>query len=169
MFATLLSTGTQSDTSRHYAAIATAAFAGVTAAAAIYAARQVRIAKAALRAQLSRDLWQKWQDLAPARKAAIRYSPRQLAIRYEYLFSTSSGGYYLLRQIPDFFEELAVLREVRGISLRHIRKMFGSVPVLHWQDWHLAIASIRRLEQGAGYRPDNDASYGSWEHLARKP
>ena len=114
MFATLLSTGTQSDTSRHYAAIATAAFAGVTAAAAIYAARQVRIAKAALRAQLSRDLWQKWQDLAPARKAAIRYSPRQLAIRYEYLFSTSSGGYYLLRQIPDFFEELAVRERFAG-------------------------------------------------------
>lgn len=159
-----------SHSSTHWAAIFTVAFAMITAAAAIYAARQVHIAKRSLLAQTSRDLWAGWQGLSEARQKAARFdSPEEFAEAYERFWSERSAEYYALSRIPDFFEELGVLVDLGGIDVEFLRRIFGGIIVLYWDDWRLAVKRIRDLEDQHDYnRPDEDRAYRAWEVLARE-
>src|SRR4051794_28577762 len=67
----------------HWAAIFVVFFSAATAVAAAVAATQVRLARSALLAEASRALWDRWEQLASARRiAASLESPEELRERF---------------------------------------------------------------------------------------
>lgn len=154
----------------HWAAIGTGIAATLTLLVAIYAARQVVVAKQALLAQVSSDLWGGWAALMDVREMlASEPDAAHVAARYMSAWRASSHDYYVLSRMPDYFEQIAVLVEVKAVDLEFIKKQLGGLIVLLWNDWHEAIRQVRAEESAAQYgRPKEDSAYRRWELLAQR-
>lgn len=148
--------------------IVTAAGAGVTAVAVVYAARQVQLARATWVGQNTRDLWQRWDELSETRRLVDQEgSPENLRSHLESYYQTHDERYYQLLRELNYFEQLGMLVTLKAVAFDDIRQNLASTVVRRWRLWHLAIERLREIEREQGFvRPPREAAYSAFDGLA---
>lgn len=131
--------------------------------AACLAAWQVWEARGARKAQLLLDLTKRWDDptFVEAREYAAKYevgAPLRDAIKQ--FRENKAHEYFVLMRIPNFFEQLGLLRQERTVSLNVLNAWVGSIIIREWDRWELAVEYLRKLSSSTNYK--------MWQDLATK-
>ena len=109
----------------------------VLASGAFYCPRQVQIAPRRAGADLptaspnvARPV-EGWRRLVEPRKELIKYpTPGALETHIVTLWDQKSDDWYLLMQVPDYFEEIGVLFQTGALDMMFLRRMLGPIIVL---------------------------------------
>jgi hypothetical protein len=56
-----------------------------------------------------------------------------------------------LRRIPDFFEDAVMAAQRGGLDMKLFRDEFGGIAIARWERWHLAVNTMREVEDDLAY------------------
>ena len=122
------------------------------AAAAVFAAQQVREARTSRAAQMAAEFFRRWNDpaLVEARQLVGRFkTPEELRDAFAaYVAADAPEAYVLYREL-DYFEQLAALERLGAFDFELIKLLLGRTLVDRWEMWKPAVEQAH----GAGVYP----------------
>jgi hypothetical protein len=148
--------------------IVTAAGTGVLAATALAALiigySQVLEASRSRTATLMADLSRRWDNELVEPRRLMGVYGRELEAWVRYFYEEDDESFYILERIPNFFEDLAVLRQAGAIPIEMIEQSLGWTVWAMWERWAASIQFLR----GTAEQPDPDPVYRMFEGLAHE-
>jgi hypothetical protein len=129
---------------------------------AFWAVRQVKEVERSRHIATALEISLRWgaPDLVDSR-ARFWALARDGELQKEFMeaWRTQSASYYAISRLMDFFEDLALLEDMSGISLDWVRRSMGPTVIQYWKTWQYTADTLRKEEPEA---------YVYFEALARK-
>ncbi len=141
-------------------AVAAATF-GLLVAALFVAWHQINQSREATQAQLMADLSRRWDEeqLVESRRTMESYVMSEgLLDAIQRLILNHDPEYYVLVKIPNFFEDLKILYDRKGVRLDAIRDSLGGACIHHWRQREPAVKFLQT---------DRRQTYEHFEALAK--
>jgi hypothetical protein len=137
----------------HFAQGITAAASVVTslgvlaaAAAARWAGHQVQEAQRSRSVATAITISQRWesQEVEEARRATVGINSQDLVEIALTARRENSDEYFLYMKELNFFEDLAVMEKLGGVSLEWIKETLRTVTIKRWEYWKPAVLALRK-------------------------
>jgi hypothetical protein len=110
--------------------------------AAVFAAQQVREARASREALMAAEFFRRWNEppLVEARRMVARFtSAEELGEAFAaYVAADAPEAYVLYREL-DYFEQLAALESRNAFDLQLIKLLIGRTLIERWEMWRPAV------------------------------
>ncbi len=107
----------------------------------------------------------------PSRKLVSGFTPAELPDFIEKEWTNNTDKFYLVNQLMNFFDQLAILVQHGGADEKFLEESLGGALVAYWNDLYLGIVRLNQLEakRWGPVSPDRTKKFcRHWERLAEK-